>query len=402
MRLALAPLLVIALLLGARTASCAEDKRLAEARSLVTLAKMLIEVGADVGDDAKVAKGVAKLREAKKLFEAVLKTPELAEPEKNRIKAWLVDLESRIDWHAPAAAAGGARAGDGKGGFSGEVKIPPLLRGERIAAWCKRVRKVYDGTDDAQGQAALARGLATQGGVNALPTLFDLFVKEDTPAARIGVHEALATVGTYRVANKMAGYASKSKEAHWKRALEVIYLCLEKSDKSEPEAPYLRAIRAFHKLKIRKLSLRILEHLDAMGTDGVAALGEIVYVDDFGYHDHTIGLLAKKQDRRAVPPLVYKMNRFKFEGRVQLPAHHALIKIGWYAVPELVERLNDKSAGIWVSWTLRKITGETMGTDRRKWRDWWKNEKVRHPELFDDPEERPGGKRDPVTTGGGK
>ena len=58
-----------------------------------------------------------------------------------------------------------------------------------------------------------------------------------------------------------------------------------------------------------------------MGTPGIAALGEVIYVPDFGYHDYTIRLLAKKRDGRAVPPLVYKMNRFKFEYRVQMPAH---------------------------------------------------------------------------------
>ena len=74
--------------------------------------------------------------------------------------------------------------------------------------------------------------------------------------------------------------------------------------------------------------------------------------------------------------------------------------MGWYAVPALVDALDNKAAGIWVSYTLRKISGETMGTDKRKWHDWWKTEKLRHPELFDDPDERPGGaKKGPVVTG---
>ena len=126
-----------------------------------------------------------------------------------------------------------------------------------------------------------------------------------------------------------------------------------------------------------------------MENPGVAALGEVLYVEDFGYHDHVIGILATKPDCRAVPPLVHKMNRFRFEYRVQMPAHEALLQLGWYAVPELIDRLDDKAAGIWISWTLRKITGETMGTDKRKWHDWWKTEKTRHPELFADPSERP-------------
>ncbi len=377
----------------------AEDDPLEAAKSLVELGKTLIEVGQDVGDEKRVREGVAKLREAKKRFEEALRKPGLSEVESNRIQAWLVDVESRIDWYTPSKAAGGPDRVPGKV-FSGEVKIPEMKPGERIGSWCRRVRKVYDASDDPLGQAALARGMATKGGVNALPTLYDLFQKEAHAEARVGVHEALATVGTSRVANKMATYASRSKEKHWANALDVIYLCLEKPERNEPEKPYLRAIRAFHKLKNRKLSLGIQKHLHGMGVPGTAALGEIIYVEDFGYHDYTIGLLATKQDRRAVPPLVHKMNRFKFEGRVQRPAHEALLRMGWYAVPELVERLNDKAAGIWVSWTLRKITGETMGTDRRKWRDWWAKERVRHPELFDDPDERPDGGKPPTTTGG--
>jgi hypothetical protein len=72
--------------------------------------------------------------------------------------------------------------------------------------------------------------------------------------------------------------------------------------------------------------------------------------------------------------------------------------MGWYAVPELIDHLDDKAAGIWISWTLRKITGETMGTDKRKWHDWWKGASLHHPELFDDPEERPGGGTAPGPT----
>lgn len=385
--------LLAALALPAR----AEDDPLAEAKSLVELGKTLIEIGQDVGDEKRVREGVVKLRAAKKRFEEALQKPNLTEVEKNRIRAWLLDVESRIDWYTPKAGTGKREKGSV---LSGEVKVPPLKDGERIGRWCRRVRKVYDETEDELGRAALARGLASKGGVVALPTLFDLFKRETLPAARIGVHEALAMVGTSRVADKMASYASKSKEAFWERALEVIYLCLEKPERYEPERPFLRAIRAFHKLKVRKLSLRIQKHLHAMGVPGTAALGEIIYVDDFGYHDYTIRLLATKQDRRAVPPLVHKMNRFKFDGSVQRPAHEALLKMGWYAVPELVERLNNKAAGIWVSWTLRKITGETMGTDRRKWRDWWAKERVRHPELFDDPDERPDGGKPSTTTGG--
>jgi len=388
--------LLLALFLSADLTAAGEENRLAEARSLVELGTRYVEIGSDTDEPEKIRKGVAKYREARTLYMDALAEPKLTPAERNRIKAFLLDVESRIDWYASSKVGGAGRVA------TGEVRIPELKQGERIGPWCRRVRKLYDQTEDQAGQAALARGLASKGGVLALPTLFDLFEKEEYPQAREGVHEALAMVGTYRVARKMAAYARKSAEKHWENALEVIYLCLEKSERAEPEKPYLKSIRRFHRLKNRKLTLQILKRLDSMVPAGTAALGEVVYVEDFGYHDHTIELLSRKRDRRAVPPLVFKMNRFKFEYRVQIPAHKALIKMGWYAVPELVEHLNDKAAGIWISWTLRKISGETMGTDKRKWHDWWKGEKVRHPELFDDPDERPGDAKDPVTTGGGR
>lgn len=376
----------------------AEDDPLDHAKSLLELGKALVEAGTDMDDAERVRKGVATFEEARKLFQQELEKPGLTEAEKNRIRTYLVDVESRIDWYGGAAAAdggGGAEPAE-EGVATGEVRIPAMRRGERLGSWCKRVRKLYDETEDPLGRAALARGMARQARVLALPTLYDLFRRELMPDARDGVFEALAMVGTSRVANKMASYARADREQRWDDALEVICLCLKKPERYEREKPFMRAIRSFHKLKVRALTLQILKHLDAMGGPGIAALGEVVYVPNFGYHDYAIELLSNKRDRRAVPPLVYKMNRFKFEYRMQIPAHEALLKMGWYAVPELVERLNDKAAGIWISWTLRKITGETMGTDKRKWGDWWKTEKLRHPELFDDPDERP-----PTVTGGG-
>jgi hypothetical protein len=270
-----------------------------------------------------------------------------------------------------------------------EVKAPDPVGGEALSEWCRRVKALYESTEAPQGRAALARQMATRAKLLALPALEDLFEEETAAEAREGVHEALVIVGTGRVARLLAGYAVRSRQTHWRNALDVIYRCLERPEAEEKERPFQRAIRAFHRLKDRALTLEIITRLDEMGREGVAALGEVIYVEDFGYHDHTIALLAEKRDGRAVPPLVYKMNRFKFEYRVQLPAHEALLRLGWYAVPELIDRLDNKAAGIWISWTLRKITGETMGTDKRKWHDWWKRERVRHPELFEDPDERP-------------
>lgn len=380
----------------------AEDDPLAEARSLVELGKMLTETGADLDDPKRLARGLAKLREAKKLFEARLATPDLPAAEANRIRAWIVDVESRIEWYG-GSSSGGARGEDAEatGGVrvTGEVEIPAMNDGEAIGAWCRRVLKAYETAEDPRGRAALARGLASKGGVVALPTLYKLFEREQASAARDGIHEALAMVGTSRVARRMARYARKSQEKHWAPALEVVYLCLGKPERNEPEKPFLRTIRAFHELEVRRLSLRILERLDAMDAEGVAALGEIVYVKDFGYHAHAIKLLGAKRDGRAVPPLVHLMNRFKFDPGSQVPAHKALVGMGWYAVPALIDHLDSKSTGIWISYTLRKITGQTMGTDKRKWHDWWKSEKLRHPELFEDPDERPGGGGPAVVTG---
>jgi hypothetical protein len=393
-------LLAAALLLGAtaRPARAGEDP-LDTAKSVVELGKALIEAGLDLGDSKRIRDGMAKLKEGKALFEAAAAKPGLTEAQVNRIRRHLVDVEATIEWYAPAAERAGKAAPGGKPGESkpgpetgdaeGEVHAPDPERGRLLGAWCREQRALYGKTEDPVARAALAGEMAAKAGVIAVPTLLELFRAEETAAAEAGVHEALATVGTSRVAAEMGAFARADAEARWDDALDVIYRALEKPEKTEPERPWCRAIRRFHELKERKLTLSILARLDAMGTPGIAALGEVIYVEDFGYHDYTIALLSKKRDRRAVPPLVYKMNRFQFDYFEQMPAHKALLEMGWYAVPELVDRLDDKAAGIWISWTLRKISGETMGTDKRKWGDWWKNEKIRHPELFEDPDERP-------------
>ncbi|MDJ0976294.1 MAG: hypothetical protein QNJ98_17670 [Planctomycetota bacterium] len=376
----------------------AEDDPLDEVKSLIELGQALIDAGVELEDEARMAKGLAKLKEARTKLKGMAAKPGVTAAEKNRIERYVVDVEARLDWYdsdlfregKPADPATEAEADPlDQPEVDPEVQTPPLKKGEQIGTWCRRVMKVYDATESGTGRAALARQMAWKGGVNALPTLFALFDKEEDEDARVGIHEALTRVGTSRVSRRMAAYAKKSKETYWDHALDVIYRALERPERFEPERPWMRAVRAFHKLKNRELTLGILTHLDGMGGPGIAALGEVIYVDDFGYHEHTIRLLSKKRDTRAVPPLVHKMNRFKFEGKVKLSAHKALLEMGWYAVPELVNRLNDRAAGIWISWTLRKITGETMGTDRRKWSHWWMKEKIRHPELFDDPDERP-------------
>ena len=393
------PLLVLFLALCVPASPCrAEDDGVARARTLIGEGKDLTEIGTDIGDTTKVREGLAKLRAARALLTQELGRQDLDDTTRTRLSAWLLDAESRIAWYADALGSLDKEAG--RDAPPPEVAAPSRQDGESVASWCRRVRKTYESTEDPRGRAALARALGVDGGVNALPTLKQLFESEEVPAAREGVHEALAHIGTSRVASAMMAYARRSKEELWDPALDVVYRCLEKPEASEPERPFLRAVRAFHALQVRTLSLEILRRLDAMGVEGVAALGEIVYVEDFGYHTHTIELLSTKLDGRAVPPLVHLMNRFQFDEGAKVPAHAALVKIGWYAVPELIERLDDKAAGIWISYTLRKISGQTMGTDKRKWHDWWKAEHLRHPELFPDPAERPdGGAPPPVVTG---
>ncbi len=411
---------LVGVALLAAPAAASDEDPLERATTLKELGFSQIDAGSAMDDPKRIKKGLLNLKEARRIFEEAAKADPISAGLKSRIERNLEEIEDgetfakRVLEHVEVGKdedAAKKKGADGEAPWGDpidpeqpgekkpeeeepEIHAPPPTDGERIGPWCKRIRKLYDETDSPTGRASLARQMAKKGGVLALPQLFDLFKKEQDENARDGVHEALAIVGTSRVAREMGRYASTSKEKHWENALDVIYRCLEKPEKEEPEKPFMRAIREFHELKIRKLSLKIITHLDEMGGPGIAALGEVIYVKDFGYHNHVIELLSNKKSSRAVPPLVFKMNRFKFEYRAQMPAHKALLKMGYYAVPELINRLNDRAAGIWISWTLRKITGETMGTHKRKWHDWWKTEKLRHPELFDDPDERP-----PVVTG---
>ena len=273
--------------------------------------------------------------------------------------------------------------------------LPARKKGQRAKAWLRVALAQYGATSDGRARAAYAQAILAEAGIHALPAVIDLFEAEQDALAREGIHEALATLGTSRVANAMKDFATKAKREHWRNALDVVYRCVKKPEKLEKERPFQRAVRAFHWLKDEKLSKEIVKTFDKMGKEGVAALGEILFVQDIGLHDRVMEKLSTKKDGRAVPPLVFNMNRFKFDPDKQVPAHEALLKLGWYGVPELINRLDDKAAGIWISWTLRKISGEHMGTDKRKWHDWWKTEKKKHPEVFGAPEPRFG----PVTGG---
>ena len=264
----------------------------------------------------------------------------------------------------------------------GEIEATRIL-----SIWCRRAGDRYAELADPAARAALARDAAQHAGAVALPMLDRWFATEASASARLGIQDALVDIGGWRVARSMRQYARRDRERGRMDALEVIYRCLQKPDEVEPERPFVRAIREFHRLRDRPLSVGIQRRLDAMGAAGVAALGQLLYIDDFGYHALTIDMLGKKKDVRAVPPLVFKMNRFKFDYREQLPAHLALVRMGWHAVPALIERLDDRAGGTWISWTLRKITRETTGTQRRKWAEWWRKEKRKHPELDGLPED---------------
>ena len=391
MRSALAAL-VLTLAAGAFVGAvrAGEDVR-AEAQALIEQGKNDLDAGLEANDTARVRAARDGLRKAKDLLTKALQDPKVTEKGAGLLRRDLVDLDVWLKWAEEVAGGSAKQEAPPKPGAPPGVPDVPERKDGSFGPWLRQLQARYAKTESPVERAILARHMGAEAGVHAIPVLVSLFRTEADPKAREGVHEALALVGTSRVPGEMEGFARNDAEKHWANALDVLYRGLERPERAEPEKPWCRAIRAFHELKERKLTLRIVERLDAMGTEGIAALGEVLYVEDIGYHDHTIGLLAKKRDRRAVPPLVFKLNRFAFEAMEQMPAHKALLAMGWYAVPELIDHLDDKAAGIWISWTLRKITGETMGTDKRKWHDWWKSASVHHPELFDDPEERPGG-----------
>ena len=405
--LRLAPGLGICLLLTAGALADAPPTRVS--RALLERGRAEVEAGVRRGSPSDVARGLVTLRRARELLAAEPARPGITPEVAAQAEADLWDAEKWIAWAAgewerlataparppeppvPAPAAPEPAAPEeGDRPPSPDVPAPPE-GASPLTPWIREIRAAYAGTPAPAARAVLAREIAERAGVIGLPALLALFRSEEDPAARAGIHDALVQVGTSRVATGMAEHARQGPEAERLRsaALEVVCRCLARPEDEEPERPFCRAIRAFHKLEDRALSLGILDRLDEMGKPGVAALGEVLYLEDFGCHAAAIELLSTKQDRRAVPPLVHLLNRFAFDYREQYPAHQALLKMGWHAVPELIARLDDKAAGIWISWTLRKISGETMGTTKRKWDDWWKHERVKHPEVEEEPAETP-------------
>jgi len=76
----------------------AADDPVEATKHLVELATTQIEVGQDQGDDRRISEGLAKLQTAGGQLQKALAQPGLDESAKNRVRAWLVDVESRIDW----------------------------------------------------------------------------------------------------------------------------------------------------------------------------------------------------------------------------------------------------------------------------------------------------------------
>ena len=388
---------VLAVSLLAPTLTARGEDPLERAATLKDLGFAQMEAGQATDSATRLRQAYGNLCTARDLFKKAAQQEHLPDGRKRRIERDLLEVEDGIsmieallqNWGEDAPTPDELQAEAEGRPTPKEIRAPEPKEGERLGPWCTRVKKLYESTDAPEGRAALARQMAVRAKVLAVPHLLRFFASEKHGTARTGVHEALAIVGTSRVATPMGNFARRNKKAHWPHALDVIYRCLEKPEKDEPERPFQLAIRRFHKLKDRKLSKSILSHLDGMGDPGVAALGEVLYVENFGNHDDAIERLSFKRSSRAVPPLVHCMNRFKFDQGNKIPAHKALLKMGWFAVPELINRLNNKAAGIWISYTLRKISGETMGTHKRKWHDWWKTERKRHPEVMEQ-EEREG------------
>lgn len=287
-------LLCLALLLSMGSRASAGDDPLAEAQSLVEQGTRAVEVGSEKEDEARIRAGLALYRRALGLFREALEQEALGTAEKTRIGAYVADVESRIRWYEEIL--------DPDDGAVPTIEVPARKRGESASAWGRRVHALYGTTEAPVDRAVLARALAAEAGAHALPTLYVLFETESAPKARAAVHAALAHVGTPRVAKKMGSYARKQGRAHWAAALDVICRCLAKPEEDDAEAPFLRAVRRFHTLKDRALTLQILDRLDALGSAGTAAIGEVLYVPDFGVHAQAIEALAARRNRRAAPP----------------------------------------------------------------------------------------------------
>lgn len=367
--------LVAGLATGHAAARAGDD--LDAAKNLHQMGLKLLDGTGDPDDLDRVREGLDDLRKADTLYAKIADDPNASKAWKEFVATARREIQTKLEWWAVILPSSGPR-GRAK---RPDAKLEDPAQGAILARWCDKARKAYVAEADPLGRAAIAVKVAVKAAQQGLPLLFELFRAEKEVPAREGLVDALTLIGGLDVAKEMGAYAKPDDCPLRRDALEVVYRCLEKPEKQEPERPFCLAIRRFHDLKDHKFSEAIIARLDAMGWQGTAAIGEVLYVDDFGAQGAAYEALSRKKDSRAVTPLVFRLDRFTFEYQEQMPAHQALLAIGWYAVPELVDRLNDPAAGIWISWTLRKITGRHAGTDRKKWTEWWKVEALKRPEI---------------------
>lgn len=359
------------------------------AKNLHQMGLKLLDGTGDPDDLDRVREGLDDLRKADTLYAKIEGDPNASKAWKDFAGAARREIQTKLEWWAVILPSSGPRGGAKRP----DAKLEDPVKGAILARWCDTARVAYAAEPEPLGRAAIAVKIAVKAEQQGLPLLFDLFKSEKEVAAREGLLDALTLLGGLDVAKEMGTYARPEDCPLRRDALEVVYRCLEKPEKQEPERPFCQAIRRFHELKDHKFSEAIIARLDAMGWQGTAAIGEVLYVDDFGAQGAAYEALSRKKDSRAVTPLVFRLDRFSFEDQEQMPAHKALLAIGWFAVPELVDRWNDPAAGIWISWTLRKITGRHAGTDRKKWTEWWKVEAPKRPEITE-------ANAEPAPTGG--
>ena len=374
-RIALALTVALGVAAGAPSARAGDD--LDAAKALHKAGLTLLDGTGDPDDLDRVREGLDYLRKADTLYGRLLDDPKTTKTQREAAEASRKDARAKLEWWTAILPTTGAKDRAKRP----DAKLTDPGKGDSLTRWCEKAKAAYLAEADALGRAAIAVKVAVKAGPLGLPVLFDLFKSEKDVPAREGLIDALALIGGSAVSKEMGAYAKPDDTPLRRDALDVIYRGLAKPERLECERPWCAAIRRFHELRDHVLSERIIARLDAMGWQGTAAIGEVLYVDDFGAQGEAYDALSRKKDSRAVPPLVFRLDRFSFEYQEQMPAHQTLLAIGWYAVPELVDRLNDPAAGIWISWTLRKITGRHAGTDRKKWSEWWKVEAPKRPEI---------------------
>ena len=240
-----------------------DDRRLSESDRatliavLAALATAMAEVrrAEEDGDAARLRAAVSALRPLREKLLPLLERT-MSPGQRTTIHGALDDIES---WLADyGAAANDTPKGDAESQPTQKPRppedprkhTPPLVPQDEPAAkplfadldatrtlslWCRRAAARYDDLTRPEERAALARKAAQHAGVIALPTLARWFEEDDSAMARVGIHDGLAAVGGWRVARLMRGYAQRKRRKRRMDALEVIYRCLLKPDKVEPE-----------------------------------------------------------------------------------------------------------------------------------------------------------------------